>query len=126
AGTCLVAIEDNKPEAADAVRAAIAAAGAEGSMEVVTIPTLYPTGGEKQLIQVITGREVPSQGLPADIGVLCHNPGTAAAVHRALVAGEPLISRLITVTGAGVAGPGNLEVRIGTPMADVIAAAGGY
>ncbi|MFN2309875.1 MAG: electron transport complex subunit RsxC [Gammaproteobacteria bacterium] len=122
---CLIAVEDNKPEALGALRAAIAAAGGP-PMAVVVIPTVYPSGGEKQLIKLLTGREVPSQGLPADIGVICHNPGTAAAVYRALRAGEPLISRLVTVTGQGVREPGNIEVRIGTPIADVIAAAGGY
>jgi Na+-translocating ferredoxin:NAD+ oxidoreductase subunit C len=122
---CVIAVEDNKPEAAAALRAAIAAA--EGPpMAVVMIPTLYPSGGEKQLIKIITGREVPSQGLPADVGVVCHNPGTAAAVQRALAAGEPLISRIVTVTGQGVREPGNFEVRIGTPIADIVAAAGGY
>ncbi|MBI5462709.1 MAG: electron transport complex subunit RsxC [Gammaproteobacteria bacterium] len=125
AAACIIAIEDNKPEAAAAMRAALAEIGA-ANMDVVVIPTIYPTGGEKQLIKVITGREVPSQGLPADVGIVCHNPGTAAAVYRALMHGEPLISRIVTVTGAGVAQPGNFEVRIGTPMADVIAAAGGY
>ena len=126
AETCLIAIEDDKPEAAAAMRTAIDASSEATSMAVVQIPTVYPSGGEKQLIRIVTGREVPSQGLPADIGVICHNPGTAAAVHRALIEGEPLITRLVTVTGEGVASPGNLEVRIGTPIADVIAAAGGY
>lgn len=122
---CIIAVEDNKPEAAAALRAAIAAAAAT-AMDVVVIPTRYPTGGEKQLIKVITGREVPSHGLPADVGVVCHNPGTAAAIQRALAQGEPLISRILTVTGQGVVQPGNVEVRIGTPIADIIAASGGY
>lgn len=125
AAQCLIAIEDNKPEAAQAMRDAIAERQLD-TFEVVVIPTIYPTGGEKQLIQVITGREVPSQGLPADVGVICHNPGTAAAVQRVFSQGEPLISRIITVTGAGVREPGNVEVRIGTPIADIIAACGGY
>ncbi|MGD8936101.1 MAG: electron transport complex subunit RsxC, partial [Thiogranum sp.] len=90
------------------------------------VPTLYPAGGEKQLIYALTGEEVPSQGLPADLGIVCHNVGTAAAIARALLRGEPLISRVVTVAGAGVTNPCNLEVRIGTPMADVIEAAGGY
>ena len=87
---------------------------------------LYPAGGEKQLIYAFTGEEVPSQGLPADLGIVCHNVGTAAAISRALGRGEPLISRVVTVTGAGVAEPCNLEVRIGTPIADLIADCGGY
>ena len=129
AAECVIAVEDNKPEAAAALRAALAANAAETmarTMEVVIIPTRYPTGGEKQLIKVITGREVPSQGLPADVGVVCHNPGTAVAIYRALLHGEPLISRIVTVTGAGITRPGNYAVRIGTLMADIIAAAGSY
>lgn len=122
---CLIAIEDNKPEAAVAMRTAITTTST-ANMEVVVVPTIYPTGGERQLIKVITGREVPSQGLPADVGVVCHNPGTAVAVQRALTRGEPLISRILTVTGQGVARPGNVDVRIGTLMADVVAACGGY
>ena len=122
---CVIAVEDNKPEAIAALRAAIAAKG-DARIEVVVVPTIYPSGGEKQLIKILTGQEVPSQGLPADVGIVCHNPGTAAAVQRALMDGEPLISRIVTVTGEGVANPGNLEVRIGTSIADVIAACGGY
>lgn len=122
---CVIAVEDNKPEAIQALRDAIEQR-AVADFAVVVVPTIYPTGGEKQLIQVITGREVPSQGLPADVGVICHNPGTAAAVHRVFALGEPLISRVVTVTGTGVTEPCNVEVRVGTPMADVIAACGGY
>ncbi len=125
AAECVIAIEDNKPEAAQALRDAIEQCHAT-DFSVVVVPTLYPTGGEKQLIKIVTGREVPSQGLPADVGVICHNPGTAAAVHHAFALGEPLISRIVTVTGAGVREPGNVDVRVGTPMADVIAACGGY
>ena len=122
---CLIAIEDNKPEAIAAMRVAAAASG-DRPIEVVVVPTIYPSGGEKQLIKILTGREVPSQGLPADVGIVCHNPGTAAAVHRTLTAGEPLISRIVTVTGEGIVDPGNIEVRIGTSVADLVAACGGY
>jgi electron transport complex protein RnfC len=108
---CLIGIEDDKPEA----YLALAAAAVEG-IEVVQIPTCYPAGGEKQLIKTLTGKEVPSNGLPIDIGVVCHNVGTAVAVHRAINLGEPLISRIITVTGNAVARPGNLEVLLGTPI----------
>ena len=121
---CLVGIEDNKPEAIAAMRAAIAAAGIQA--EVVVVPTKYPSGGEKQLIHLLTGEEVPSHGIPAEIGIVCQNVGTTAAVAEAVLAGRPLISRLVTVTGAGVAEPGNFEVLIGTPAAAVIAQAGGY
>ena len=82
--------------------------------------------GERQLIQVLTGEEVPAAGIPADIGILCQNVGTAAAVARAVLYGEPLISRVVTVTGHGVARPRNLEVRLGTPLNKVIDHCGGY
>ncbi|MEJ2645565.1 MAG: electron transport complex subunit RsxC [Gammaproteobacteria bacterium] len=122
---CVIAVEDNKPEATAALRREVQAAG-DATVQVVTVPTRYPTGGEKQLIKVLTGREVPSQGLPADIGVVCHNVGTAAAVYRNVLDNEPLVSRFITVTGAGVAQPRNLEVLVGTPIADLVEQCGGY
>lgn len=120
---CLVGIEDNKPEAYVAMRVA---ARNTAEVEVVRLPTRYPTGGERQLIQLLTGMEVPSGGLPADIGVLCLNVGTAAAIHRAIHLGEPLISRVVTVTGSGVARPRNLEVRLGTPLAALVEHCGGF
>ncbi len=121
---CLVGIEDNKPEAIAAMRTAIAAADLDA--RVVVIPTKYPSGGEKQLIFLLTGQEVPSHGIPAQIGILCQNVGTAAAVADAVLTGRPLIGRLVTVTGAGVAAPQNLQVLFGTPAAALIAQAGGY
>jgi electron transport complex protein RnfC len=122
---CLIGIEDNKPEAIKALRDALEE-GEEETIRIVPIPSIYPSGGEKQLIKILTGEEIPSHGLPIDLGMVCHNVGTLAAVHRAVVHGEPLLSRVVTVTGRGVREPRNLEVLIGTPMADVIAAAGGY
>lgn len=122
---CQIAIEDNKPEAIAAVEAQIKAQGLS-TVEVMKIPTLYPTGGEKQLIKVLTNREVPSDGLPSDIGILVQNVATAVAVHRAIYLGEPLVSRIVTVTGEGVQQPQNLQVLIGTPMAELIAQCGGY
>jgi electron transport complex protein RnfC len=122
---CLIGIEDNKPEAIDAMRRALAASDIQGSTTVVAIPTLYPSGGEKQLIKVLTGREVPSHGIPAQIGILCQNVGTTAAVADAVLAGKPLISRYVTLTGRGFARPQNLDVRIGTPATDLIAHVGG-
>ncbi len=121
---CLIGVEDNKPEAIAALRQAIAEAGVDA--EVVVVPTKYPSGGEKQLIKLLTGLEVPSQGLPAEIGVLVQNVGTAVAVAEAVLAGRPLISRLVTLTGGGIAEPGNLEVLIGTPAAALVREAGGY
>ncbi|HET8790428.1 MAG TPA: electron transport complex subunit RsxC, partial [Modicisalibacter sp.] len=88
------------------------------------IATQYPSGGEKQLVQLLTNREVPSRGLPADVGVLCHNPGTLLAALRAVRDGEPLISRIVTLTGEALERPGNVEARIGTPMHKLLAFAG--
>jgi electron transport complex protein RnfC len=113
---CLVAVEDNKPEAAQALRRA-----AVDGVEVMEVPTRYPAGGEKQLIQVLTGREVPSGGLPSELGIVVQNVATAAALHRAIGLGEPLVSRIVTVTGAGVGHPRNLEVALGTPVAHLLA-----
>ncbi len=122
---CVLAIEDNMPEAATALRSAIAATGNQ-DIQLVEVPAIYPTGGERQLIKVLTNREVPSQGLPADIGIICQNVGTAAAAYHAVQEGRPLLSRIITVTGDGVQQPCNLEALIGTPVSDLVAAAGGY
>ncbi len=119
---CLVGIEDNKPEAAAAMRAACAVSGA--GIEVVTVPTLYPSGGAKQLIYLLTGREVPSGKLPNEIGVQCFNVGTAYSVARCIDRGEPVISRIVTVAG-NVARPGNYEVLLGTPLTALLQAAGG-
>lgn len=122
---CQIAIEDNKPEAESALRAALEAANDE-RLELIAVPSVYPEGGEKQLIQVLTGKEVPHDGLPLDLGVVCHNVATATAVHRAIVDGEPLISRIVTVTGAGVGKPCNVVARIGTPFRELIDFCGGY
>ena len=122
---CVIAIEDDMPEADQALRTALLAAQETG-ISVVAVPAIYPTGGERQLIRVLTGREVPSQGLPADIGVICQNVGTAAAVYHAVTLGRPLLSRIVTVSGAGVARHGNIEALLGTPVSYLIAAFGGY
>jgi electron transport complex protein RnfC len=120
---CLIAIEDNKPEA---ILAMFEALRQEERIEVVRIPTLYPSGGEKQLIHILTGQEVPTSGLPAQIGTICHNVATTAAIADAVLEGRPLISRLVTVTGAGIKNPGNYEVPIGMLASDLIEQAGGY
>lgn len=122
---CLIGVEDNKPHAITALQAAIGKA-ADPRIQVTPVPTLYPTGSEKQLIQILTGKEVPSGGRPASIGLICHNPATARAIYRAVVLGEPLINRYLTVTGKGVAAPCNLEVPLGTPIQHIIQQAGGY
>ncbi len=107
----LIAIEDDKPRAIAAIRAA-----ADPRQEVAVFPAKYPSGGERQLIRTLTGLEVPAGKLPPDIGVSCHNVGTAAAVYRALAHAEPLVSRIVTVTGGAVSAAGNFEVLLGTPM----------
>ncbi len=122
---CLIAIEDNKPEAINAIQAAIDSDGTD-FFRIEVIPTKYPSGGEKQLIQIITGKEVPKGRYPAELGVLCHNVATAYAVHRAVHQAEPLISRIVTITGHGVEQPQNINVLIGTPMQDCIEHCGGY
>jgi electron transport complex protein RnfC len=122
---CLIGIEDNKPQAIAAMGEALRESGLEG-VELVTIPTLYPSGGEKQLIRVLTGQEVPSHGIPAEIGFVCQNVGTAAAVGDAVLHGRPLISRIVTLAGPGMAEPQNREVLIGTPAETLIAQCGGY
>lgn len=118
----VIAIEDNKPDAIEAMRRA--AQGREG-VEVMELLTKYPQGGEKQLIHVVTGREVPSGKLPLDVHVIVLNVGTAYAIADAVIDGRPLISRITTVTGC-VKTPSNLRVRVGTPVRDVIEACGGY
>jgi electron transport complex protein RnfC len=122
---CVLAIEDDKPQAIEAMRNALVEAS-DPRIELAVLATEYPAGGERQLITAITHREVPSGGLPQDIGVVCQNVGTAAAVARWIVHGEPLISRIVTVTGDGVQQPANYDVRLGTPIVDLIAACGGY
>ncbi|MEL7043551.1 MAG: electron transport complex subunit RsxC [Pseudomonadota bacterium] len=117
----LIGIEDNKPEAIAAMRAAIA--GRE-LMEVVVFPTKYPSGGEKQLIEILTGKQVPSGGLPSDLGILCQNVGTAVAVADAVLRGRPLVSRVTTVTGHRATDAGNFEVLLGTPMRHLLDQAG--
>jgi electron transport complex protein RnfC len=122
---CIIAIEDHMPQAEQALRSALDAVNATG-ISVTRIPDIYPSGGERQLIRILTGREVPSQGFPADIGIICQNVGTAAAVHDAIVKQQPLLSRIVTVTGDGVAQPQNMDTLLGTPVSHLIATAGGY
>lgn len=122
---CLIGLEDNATDSATALRSALKASGYK-QISIRVVPTRYPQGGEKQLIQTLTGREVPSEGLPLDIGIVVHNVGTVAAIWRALRYAEPLTSRVVTVTGPGLAQPRNLDVRLGTPVSELIAHCGGY
>lgn len=121
----LIGIENNKPEAIAAMQEALNESGMDHAV-VVAIPTLYPSGGEKQLIRILTGKEVPSGGIPAHIGLVCQNVATAAAITDAVLEGKPLISRYVTLTGAGIAEPKNIEALVGTQAAELIAQAGGY
>ncbi|MCD5383557.1 electron transport complex subunit RsxC [candidate division WOR-3 bacterium] len=117
----IIAIEENKPEAIAKMEGLVA----DYSFDLVVLRTKYPEGAEKQLIQAITGREVPSGGLPIDVGVCVHNVGTALAVYEAIQFGKPLVGRVVTVTGS-VKSPSNFKVRIGTRFKEIIDNAGGY
>lgn len=114
ADTLLIGIEDNKPEAIEALKKASESLALPITLCVV--PTKYPSGGEKQLIQLTTGKEVPQGGLPSDLGIVCQNVGTLYQIYRTVVFDEPLISRVTTVTGKAISKPGNFEVLIGTSM----------
>lgn len=108
----LIGVEDNKPEGIAALEKAAQGSG----ISIVSFPTKYPSGGEKQLIQILTGKEVPSAGLPADVGIVCQNVGTTVAIYKAISLGEPLISRITTVTGFACKVQRNFEVLLGTPV----------
>ncbi len=117
----IVAIEDNKPEALEAMQIACQD---KPKIKVVRVPTKYPAGGEKQLIQAVTGREVPREGLPADIGVVMFNVGTCYAVADAVFQGKPLIERVVTLTGEALDKPQNVWALIGTPINHLLGYAG--
>ncbi|WP_075181712.1 electron transport complex subunit RsxC [Pantoea sp. 1.19] len=121
AGQILIGIEDNKPAAIAALRRAL---GSAGDITLRVIPTKYPSGGAKQLTKILTGKEVPHGGRSADIGVLMHNVGTAWAVKRAILDGEALTERVVTLTGEAVSQPGNVWGRIGTPVSHLLNHAG--
>jgi electron transport complex protein RnfC len=118
-----IGIENNKLDAVDSIKKALQ--GKEG-IKVAILATKYPQGGEKQLIKAVTGREVPSGGLPMDVGVIVNNAGTCAAIANAIKTGLPLIERITTVTGSGIRKPKNLLIRIGTPLIDIIEQCGGF
>ncbi len=118
----VLAIEDNK---AVAIRRLQELTADYPEIEIVVLPTRYPQGAEKQLVQAVTGRQIPPGGLPAAVGCVVFNVSTFAAITRAVRLGTPLTSRIVTVTGEAVAHPQNLIAPIGTSFADLIAAAGG-
>jgi Na+-translocating ferredoxin:NAD+ oxidoreductase subunit C len=122
---CIIAIERDKPLAIDAIGRA-AEGGGSPSLRLAELPSIYPAGGERQLVEVLTGREVPAGRYPSDIGLTCQNVGTAVAVYRLAAHGEPLMTRIVTVTGGGVREHANVEVPIGAPIAELIEFCGGY
>lgn len=119
--TGYVGIEDNKPDAINALQNAFNGT----QVKVVALPTKYPQGAEKMLIVMLTGREVPSGGLPMDVGVVVQNVGTVIAVSDAVTKGIPLIERVLTVSGSAVKEPKNLLMRIGSTFADALSYCGG-
>jgi electron transport complex protein RnfC len=118
-----IAIEDNKPDALAAL--ARAADALTGDVQIVRLRTTYPQGAEKQLIYSITGREVPSGGLPMDVQTLVENVATAHAIGDAVIRDLPLIERVLTVTGPAISQPRNIRARIGTPFSDLLDFCGG-
>lgn len=118
-----IGIEENKPDAIEAMKAA---ASGDPNIEVHALEIKYPQGAEKMLIKAIKGREVPTKGLPMDVGVVVQNVGTALAIYEAVRYGKPLIERVVTVTGNGIKEPANMMVRIGTLFSDIIEQCGGF
>ncbi|EBB9331215.1 electron transport complex subunit RsxC [Salmonella enterica] len=117
----LIGIEDNKPQAISMLRAVLADTH---DISLRVIPTKYPSGGAKQLTQILTGKQVPHGGRSSDIGVLMQNVGTAYAIKRAVVDGEPITERVVTLTGEAVSRPGNVWARLGTPVRHLLNDAG--
>ena len=118
----VIAIEDNKQEAIRILKDALPK---DSSIELRVLPTRYPQGAEKQLIQAVTNRQVPPGKLPAAVGCAVFNAATAAAVYQAVYEGKPVTRRIVTVTGDGAAAPKNMIFRIGTSFGQAIDAAGG-
>ncbi len=118
----VLAVEDNKPEAIQKLRALLPRFP---TVQLRVLPTRYPQGAEKQLIQSVTGREVPSGKLPVAVGCAVFNVSTFAAIHNAVVEGKALTERIVTISGEAIAEPQNFIVRIGTPFHDLVEAAGG-
>jgi len=122
---CYLVVESDKSEALRRLGEVLAELQ-DDRIVLKQVPTIYPSGGEDQLVQLVTNREVPSGGLPSDVGCLVQNVGTAASVYDWITNDEPLISRITTVTGDGVNNPMNVRARIGTTVADVVEFTGGY
>ena len=119
----IIGIENNKP---DAIKALKEASKDEKNIKVVSLKVKYPQGDEKRLINAILGREVPSGGLPMDVGAVVSNISTTKAIAEAIIEGKPLYERVVTVTGNGINEPKNLIAKIGTPFKDLIEQCGGF
>lgn len=116
----LLGIEDNKPDAINVFRAVLDQRNDCDRIKIFTFPTKYPSGGEKQLIQLLTGKEVPAGAIPASLGIVMQNVGTAVAAHRAIVKGEPLTSRITTFVGHALNTQRNMYTLLGTPIAFIL------
>lgn len=117
----IVAIEDNKPDAIEKFKQM----NSNNRVSIMPLATKYPQGGEKQVIYACTGKEVPSGGLPMDVGCIVHNVDTVIAIHQAVTGGRPLMRKVVTVTGGAVETPGNYEVRLGMTFKDLLEEIGG-
>lgn len=122
----VIGVEDNKPDAVEALKRAAVGAAAGETIQVVAVRTHYPQGSEKHLIKSVLGREVAPGCLPFSVGVVVSNVGTAVAVADRFDRGLPLIERVVTVTGPGVAKPANIMMKIGTPAIELIEQCGGF
>ena len=118
-----IGIENNKPDAIEAIKKTL---GDSPDISIYSLATKYPQGAEKQLIHAITGREVPSGGLPMDVGAVVQNIGTVVAIANAIKTGMPLVERVVTITGSGIKEPQNLLVRLGTRFSEIIEQCGGF
>ncbi len=123
---CHIGIESNKPDAVrEMTKAVQEASGSDCTIKIRTLQVKYPQGSEKQLIQAITGRKVPSMALPSSVGVVVQNVGTARAVYDAVVYNKPLTEKVVTIAGKGIGRPANLLVKVGTKVNDIVAYLGG-
>ncbi|MEZ9154464.1 electron transport complex subunit RsxC [Vibrio sp. F13] len=112
----VIGIEDNKPDAIKALEIA----AKDKDIVIRVIPTKYPSGGEKQLIKILTNKEVPAGGIPADIGVLVQNVGSLYSIKRAVIDGEPVVNRVVTLTGKTFKQPRNVWALLGTPVHELL------
>jgi len=119
ADRCIIALEDDIPETYEIMQKATENY-TDNRIQVVQLPEKYPTGSEKQLIKILTNMEVPHKQIPSKIGIVCINLATSASIYRSVYLGEPLISRVITITGDAVNKPGNVEALFGTPLSDLL------